>query len=439
MEATGSLQLVQNLLNAKTVEDYTKAQDALTKAIQDQADAVSTINEAGFQTQKQLDDQVTRFKKAYDEMVREGTFTTDQLAEMWKKVEEAQKRAAHDPGQEMADAAAAAGYQTQQELQDAADKAEKLAEYMRDSGKYSAEAVKDAFDKAAEAADRALGINRDAINALQAEYDELNKSVSQEAPEAEMGNIERAQRERMDQIKKEMEQQQAAIEEARKKAQEEDASRVIKNAQTAADTIGSGLTDAITKLPKDWGKDFAKDAFGADFDSRVDTASGYARTQMQTAGAQIEDAFQKAGVGMKDHVVNSTDEAKKHIDDAFNGLSFTVDVHWNVDQLQRPTLGPGEQPEPMAAGGFGRAKSPMTFSTKGDEDFAFSGEGRSFADLFKANQQTPQIGPITFITQLDGKTVKESVIKQLGDAPNSKDVKVIGGLVRAATRTATKR
>jgi hypothetical protein len=42
--------------------------------------------------------------------------------------------------------------------------------------------------------------------------------------------------------------------------------------------------------------------------------------------------------------------------------------------------GGGEADRHEAAGGFGHASGPMTFSTQGNEDFAFSGEGRTFAD-----------------------------------------------------------
>jgi len=67
----------------------------------------------------------------------------------------------------------------------------------------------------------------------------------------------------------------------------------------------------------------------------------------------------------------------------------------------------GESAVPMAGGGFGRVLRPTLFYSRGDEDFAFSGEGKSFGMNAIANRPIE----ITNVTELDGRVVARNQIR----------------------------
>lgn len=58
-------------------------------------------------------------------------------------------------------------------------------------------------------------------------------------------------------------------------------------------------------------------------------------------------------------------------------IPSTIDIDANVRYHTEGDNAPGAIP--MAGGGFGRAMGPTLFFSRGNEDFAFSGEGRSFS------------------------------------------------------------
>ncbi len=67
---------------------------------------------------------------------------------------------------------------------------------------------------------------------------------------------------------------------------------------------------------------------------------------------------------------------------ALRGLPPNVHTHVTVDTSTTGTgTGTGTPPptSPEASGGFGFASGPMTFTTQGNEQYAFSGEGKSFS------------------------------------------------------------
>jgi predicted transcriptional regulator len=64
---------------------------------------------------------------------------------------------------------------------------------------------------------------------------------------------------------------------------------------------------------------------------------------------------------------------------------------------------------PMAKGGSGRVLRPTLFYSKGDEDFAFSGEGRSFG----LNKLASRPIEITNVTELDGRVVARNQVRHL--------------------------
>jgi hypothetical protein len=70
-----------------------------------------------------------------------------------------------------------------------------------------------------------------------------------------------------------------------------------------------------------------------------------------------------------------------------------------------------QQPIAEAEGGFGYASGPMTFSTKGNEFFAFSGEGSSFnSSAFGGNNTEIRV---TIPVNLDGREITRVVVPLL--------------------------
>ena len=99
------------------------------------------------------------------------------------------------------------------------------------------------------------------------------------------------------------------------------------------------------------------------------------------------------------------------------GDSVTSDVDRLAAALRGISMpAPGGAPGPalppiegMADGGFGRVTRPTLFYSGGDEDYAFSGEGRSFGMSAIAGRPIE----ITNVTQLDGRTVARNQARHL--------------------------
>jgi hypothetical protein len=136
----------------------------------------------------------------------------------------------------------AAGYQTVAQLQDAAQKAVKVWQYMRDSGNYTADEIADAFQRAqtaiAKTGDTSFltlqaqqdGIKK-TIDDLDAQIQSLQRSISQEAPEEVMGVVEQQQRAQLAELEKQREDAQHQYDEL-------------------AAHIGDSIADAITNALK---------------------------------------------------------------------------------------------------------------------------------------------------------------------------------------------
>lgn len=168
---------------------------------------------------------------------------------------------------------------SQSELDQAAADAKEVYEYMAKSGQYSAKQIEDAFKSAQEAADRAAGIDVDAqkkaeeatksaLDELIAQRDELLKGIAQEAPEENMGVIEKQMRE------------QAAALEASIKAQQE--------ATTAAATAA---TDALDKA----------------MERNTGVVGPRAETQLQQVVANNEQAQATMDQAIDQHLSKQTD------------------------------------------------------------------------------------------------------------------------------------
>lgn len=142
----------------------------------------------------------------------------------------------------MAEQAEAAGFKTQDALQKTADQAVRLWEYMRDSGQYSAAAVQAAWERAQQALiaagdpiTAAVQKAKDAVADLDAQISSLNQSIANEAPEEEMGIIERNTRAQI-----------ASLE-----AQREEAARTLEALTTEMTDSIHEVADAIRDLPKE--------------------------------------------------------------------------------------------------------------------------------------------------------------------------------------------
>jgi hypothetical protein len=143
-------------------------------------------------------------------------------AEAKKAIDAINDALAHAPTS-MADQAANAGFQTTAQLDTVANDAVKLWAFMRDAGTYSASQVQSAWEKAQSALAAAghdssatiqtqLDQAKDALKELDDQIASLQKSVDAEAPEEEMGAIERLERAKLDAMKKEREAAAAHVE-----------------------------------------------------------------------------------------------------------------------------------------------------------------------------------------------------------------------------------
>jgi len=158
-------------------------------------DALLKVGDAGEQMWKKLTQQTGRGDKA-------GALQT---------IKEAQDLIAAAPST----LAEQAGYKTKAELQALADQAKKVYDFMVSSGQYTAAQIGDAFAKMTAAQKDALGEAADAmtdsqkaakaqLDELDAAYKQLYDSIKDEAPEEEMGVIERQTREHMKAIEDQM-------------------------------------------------------------------------------------------------------------------------------------------------------------------------------------------------------------------------------------------
>lgn len=238
--------------------------------------------------------------------------------------------------------AAAAGYQTREELQAVADKAKQVYDFMVASGKYTASQIGDAFEKMQAAQDaamddatkRARDASKAAKDAAQKDLDELDgkikslkDSIAGEAPEEVMGIVEAQARAQIDALEK----------------------------------------------------------------------------QREAAAATMETLNKNTADGL-----NDVAEALKNLPD-----EIRVRVELDYRENGKPgssSSGSSEPPPsavPMAAGGFGRVTRPTLFYSKGSEDYAFSGEGRSFG-LSKLASRPIEI---TNVTELDGRVVARNQVR----------------------------
>jgi hypothetical protein len=97
-------------------------------------------------------------------------------------------------------------------------------------------------------------------------------------------------------------------------------------------------------------------------------------------------------------------QTREKLDEIFGGSPLKIPYQF-VPQNGLP------EPIPMADGGTGRALGPTLFYSRGNEDFAFSGEGRSFGLGAVASRPID----VTVVSQLDGRVVARNQKRYLPD------------------------
>lgn len=252
------------------------------------------------------------------------------------------------------------------ELKQAAQDAFDTLQYMIDSQDYTQKqldaayydwqkAMADAGDTAAaawvkahDAAQTAATAGNAAFDAMQKQYDDLAATVQNEAPEDVMGSIEAATRGQMAALKKKMDEAAAA----QAAATQSTADTTTQTNQTTADTVDGIWKDSANKYTNCWQR------------ANEDTTN------------EFDNTFNGIHTGF-DETSTSAQNTADDITKAF-ALKFEIPVTFRVQTIPSGPSTP-QGAVPMAEGGFGHATGPMLFSTRGNEDFAFSGEGRSFA------------------------------------------------------------
>lgn len=119
--------------------------------------------------------------------------------------------------------ASSAGYKTRADLEETAKKAKAVWAYMVESGKYTADEIAKAF-KASEDAQVSMWSGaataaHDAVAKIDTELKGLQDAVSQEAPELDMGSVERQQRSRIEQLLQERIQAEATFQDEKAKSE----------------------------------------------------------------------------------------------------------------------------------------------------------------------------------------------------------------------------
>lgn len=109
----------------------------------------------------------------------------------------------------------------------------------------------------------------------------------------------------------------------------------------------------------------------------AEPVKGAIQEQVEGQIAALKAEMESQQSSLEANAQASAENATQAIEDAFADLELHVPIVFDMPRV--PGM-PVEMPEvvPMDEGGAGRAKGPMLFYTAGNEDYAFSGEGRSF-------------------------------------------------------------
>lgn len=267
-----------------------------------------------------------------------------------------------DRQSEISDAIHAQGFQSQDEIRHQAEIAnaayEAMASQMYDeathTGQFTEHQVTQAYHHyqellaqlegdAGEAARAWLKVHDAAaagvagpVSALQSQMQQLRQSIANEAPEAVKGVIETQVEGQIAALAAQMKDQQEALTRA---------------SEQAAQTSTENMSDATDQITNDFG--IAADDIILQFDDAAD---------------RFHNGF-----------TDAADSAARAIRGIIGDIDLTIPVHFTVDPLNLPSPSPGPTPLVMDEGGYGRTTGPTWFYSGGNEDWAFSGEGKTFA------------------------------------------------------------
>lgn len=172
-----------------------------------------------FSTRAELVAIAQQWESTYDYMLKSGLYTAQALADAWKQYQAALEAAAGTVPAEDTRPVGARGFPTRAELQQAAADAEAAYKYIRDSGLYTASVVDDAFQAWQDSLAAAGNAGAAAMKKMDAEIASLQESVGREEVEAVMGDIEKAERARLEALKAEKAAALVSIEEQRTAAE----------------------------------------------------------------------------------------------------------------------------------------------------------------------------------------------------------------------------
>jgi hypothetical protein len=150
-----------------------------------------------------------------------------------------------------------------------------------------------------------------------------------------------------------------------------DAAKAWVEAQSAA---ASGATAPINAMQSEMDKLRASIANEAPEDVK-----GVIETQVERQIAALKAQMDEQQRAMAESAKTGAEDAVTEIKDTFSDLVLHVPVIYDFPRVQGLPQPETTPVVPMADGGVGRVTGPTLFYSAGNEDFAFSGEGRSFA------------------------------------------------------------
>lgn len=136
-----------------------------------------------FQTKEELAKIEAQWKAAYDYMLSSGQYTAAQLAEAWKRYEDAQKAAIGSVDPNDSRPIGARGFPTKAQLQQAVAEAEEAYRYVRDSGLYTAETIEQAWQQWQDAMITGGDKTAKRMKDLSKEILSLQEAIAEELPE----------------------------------------------------------------------------------------------------------------------------------------------------------------------------------------------------------------------------------------------------------------
>lgn len=295
----------------KTVEDFESQFNGVT-------DLINQVGEAYIENGKSAADAQAAIQRMWD-AEREGAEATK------RAIEEINEELRHH--KEVTDAIHDQGFKSQDEIMHEADIANQAYEEMLRSGKYTEDQINQAYRHYMELLAQIEGAAGDAARAWLKEH----KSA-------------------------------------------EDAKDASKDALKSAEHDLKALIDKRDSLAEGIAKEAPEEVMGV-----IETQQ---RAELATLDAEIQrkaEAYAK----LADETGQKMADAIK---DALERLHIKIDIGYNLPSI--PTIpgggvppggfNPGDVHE-MASGGAGYASGPTWFYTKGNEEFAFSGEGKRFS------------------------------------------------------------